>query len=191
MTMNQQAKIAAPRSSGFMIQDTAIFLSKHEATELELVALHQVANPVDTREGLRVASALCARLTPTGNDISPYGLKYIEHWLRTFNGLLLGPFLACESKRAEERDNQWRQQIIKRWTQRVADAYRAAYGDFNRIGEVMINISNEKFPAAIKDFLRYPSQEHNEDHNLEKRRGLSPATRASSTPLGDILRFHS
>ncbi len=42
MTMNQQAKTAAPRSYGFMIQDTAILSFKREATELALVALHQV-----------------------------------------------------------------------------------------------------------------------------------------------------
>ncbi|MDM5057411.1 hypothetical protein [Aeromonas rivipollensis] len=189
--MSQAGKSVEQRMSGFMIQDTVISSWKCGPTEQEQVTLHQVANPVDTKGELRAASTLCAMLTLKGNDISPYGLKFMEHWLRTLEEALLDCVAPYESKCAEDRDDQGRQQIIKRWTQRVADAYRAAHGDFNRIGEVTIHINNEKFPAAIKDFLRHSPQEHNEDHNLEKRRGLSPATRASSTPSGNFLHSHS
>ncbi len=126
-----------------------------------------MANPVDRKGELRAASALCALLTPTGNDISPYGLKFMERWLGTLEKVLSDKMEADESESAEEGDDQGRQQIIKRWAQRVADAYRAAHGDFYRIGEVMIHINNEKFPAAIEDFIRHPSQENDEDHKAK------------------------
>ncbi|MCE9954559.1 hypothetical protein [Aeromonas rivipollensis] len=189
--MSQAGKSVEQRMSGFMIQDTVISSFKCGSTEQELVTRHQVANPVDTKGELRAASTLCAMLTLKGDDISPYGLKFMEHWLRTLEEALLDCVVPYESACAEGGDDQRKQQIIKRWTQRIADAHHAVHGDFNRIGEVIIHISNEKFHTAIKDFLRHPPQEHNEDHNLEKRRGLTPATRASSTPSGYFLHSHS
>ena len=40
--MNQQAKTASPRSSGFIIRDTTILPFKCETNEMELVTLHQL-----------------------------------------------------------------------------------------------------------------------------------------------------